>query len=272
MGVSAGKVRRVMNALGKAIQSGDRDAGHAVFVVTIVFALLGEGFAQTDPQASAVSGGAGSGYQTIETPSTEFDWKAAASQSFCFLSIEHSFRLTQGKTRQELGGPFFPDWYRSVQGVQGWNDGDSAFTNYLAHPMQGGVAGFIYIQNDPSGKALEFEGSRRYWHSRLRAFGWAALYSTQFELGPYGEAAIGNVGKKKYTGGFVDLVVTPIGGLGMIVLEDWLDKYWVQSLEARTSSKGKRILYRILLNPQRSFANLLRKKYPWHRDARSLSN
>jgi hypothetical protein len=138
--------------------------------------------------------------------------------------------------------------------------------------MQGGVAGFIYIQNDPSGKALEFEGSRRYWHSRLRALGWAALYSTQFELGPYSEATIGNVGKKKGTGGIVDLLVTPTAGLGMIVLEDWLDTHWVKSLEARTNSKKKRIFYRISFNPQRSLANLLRKKYPWYRDARTLSD
>jgi len=209
---------------------------------------------------------------TYSAPPTKFDWKAAATQSFYFLSIEHGFRLTQRKTRQELGGPFFPDWYRSIKGIHGWDDGDSVLTSYVAHPMQGGVAGFIYIQNDPSGKALEFEGSRRYWHSRLRALGWAALYSTQFELGPYSEAAIGNVGKKKGTAGFVDLVVTPFAGLGMIVFEDWLDKHWVQRLEARTNSTGKRILYRILLNPQRSFANLLRKKYPWYRDIRSLSD
>ena len=240
----------------------------------IIFASLEQGFAQTktDPQEDAVSGGAGSGYQTIATPSTKFDWKAAAIQSFHLLSIEHGFRLTQRKTRRELGGRFFPDWYRSIQGIQGWDDGDSVLTSYVAHPIQGGVAGFIYIQNDPSGKAMEFEWSRRYCHSRLRALGWAALYSTQFELGPYSEATIGNVGKKKGTGGFVDLIVTPTAGLGMIVLEDWLDTHWVKRLEARTNSKRERIFYRIFFNPQRSFANLLRKKYPWHRDARSLSD
>jgi len=202
----------------------------------------------------------------------KFDWKAAATQSFLFLGIEHGFRLTQRKTRRELRGRFFPDWYSSIRGIQGWDDGDSLFTSYVAHPMQGGVAGFICIQNDPSGKAQEFEWSGRYWHSRLRALGWAALYSTQFELGPISEAAIGNVGKKKGTGGFVDLVVTPTAGLGMIVLEDWLDAHWIKRLEAETNSKRRRILYRILFNPQRSLANLLRKKYPWHRDARALSD
>jgi hypothetical protein len=110
-----------------------------------MFASLEQGFAQTktDPQADAVSGGAGSAYQTIETPSTKFDWKAAATQSFYFLNIEQGVRLTQRKTRRELGGRFFPDWYRSIQGIQGWDDGDSALTSYVAHPMQGAVAGFI---------------------------------------------------------------------------------------------------------------------------------
>ena len=197
-------------------------------------------------------GGAGSGRQTIATPLTEFDWKAAATQSFYFLGIKHGLPLTQGKTRRELGGRFFPDWYSSIQGIQGWDDGDSALTSCIAHPMQGGVAGFICIQNDPSGKALEFEWSSPYWQSRLRALGWSALYSIQFELDPISEATIGNVGKKRGTGGFVDLVVTPTAGLGMIVFEDWLDTHWVRRLEARTDSKKKKVFCRILFNPQRA--------------------
>jgi hypothetical protein len=51
----------------------------------------------------------------------------------------------------------------------------------------------------------------RYWQSRFRALGWSTLYSIQFEVGPISEATIGKTGKKKGTGGFVDLVVTPIG-------------------------------------------------------------
>jgi hypothetical protein len=204
------------------------------------------------------------------TSSATFNWEGAAKQSLYFLGIEHAQRLTQEKTRIELKGPFFPDWKESVAGLQTWSDGGRFFTNYIAHPMQGGVSGFIQIQNDPHGKSLEFSGSRAYWNSRMRALGWAAIYSTQFELGPISEATIGNVGKKKGTAGCVDLVITPTGGLGMIVLEDVLDKYLLKKLEQRTVDIRKRRLYRVLFNPQRSLANFLRGKAPWYRDSRPI--
>ena len=76
--------------------------------------------------------------------------------------------------------------------------------------------------------------------------------------------------RERGTSGFVDFVVTPTGGMGMVVAEDWLDRYVVKPLESRTQSAGKRRFYRTLFNPQRSFANVLRGKLPWHRDTRPL--
>jgi len=105
----------------------------------------------------------------------------------------------------------------------------------------------------------------------MRAFGWAAIYSTQFELGPISEATIGNVGKKKGTAGYVDLVITPTGGMGMIVLEDVLDKYLLKKLEQHTVGIKKRRFYRMVFNPQRTLANFLRGKALWHRDSRPIS-
>ena len=207
-----------------------------------------------------------------DTDSKTLHWKAATFQSLGFLSIEHGLRMVQPKTRNELKGPFFPDWGKAVKGVHGWGDGDSIFTNYVAHPMQGGVAGFIEIQNDSRGRSAEFSRSRTYWTSRLRAMGWAAIYSTQFELGPISEASLGNVGMKDGTSGYTDLVMTPIGGFGMVVLEDALDKYLVTKLEEGTDGLQKRRLYRMIFNPQRSLANLLRGKVPWYRDARPISS
>jgi hypothetical protein len=215
-----------------------------------------------------VSPSTGSAGELDNMSGEAFNWKGAMTQSLYFLGIEHVFRLTEERTRTELKGPFFPDWKESVAGVQGWSDGGSFFANYIAHPMQGGVAGFIQIQNDGQGRSLEFSGSRAYWNSRLRALGWAAIYSTQFELGPISEATIGNVGKKKGTAGYVDLVITPTGGMGMIVLEDVLDKYLLKKLEQRTVGIKKRRFYRMVFNPQRSMANLLRGKAPWYRDSR----
>ena len=73
----------------------------------------------------------------IERPSG-FRWGTALQQSFFFLSIEHSLRLTQAKTRNEFQGKFFNDYWSCVKNIRGWDDGDGLFTNYIAHPMQGG--------------------------------------------------------------------------------------------------------------------------------------
>ena len=205
----------------------------------------------------------------IRPPGT--DWNGVAMQSFFFLGIQHSLRMVQVKTRRHLDGEFFHDYVDSVTGLGGWGDGDSILTNYVGHPMMGAAAGWIYIQNDPHGARKEFDvHNSAYWMSRLRAMGWAAMYSTQFELGPVSEASIGNVGQKRGTAGFVDLVMTPVGGFGWIVAEDALDKKFVQRWEEGRSDGMKRFL-RIFFNPNRSFANAMRLKKPWHRDTRSMS-
>jgi len=72
-------------------------------------------------------------------------------------------------------------------------DGDSFLVNYVAHPMQGAISGFVQIHNDPKARPTEFSESKAYWQGRLKAMGWAALFSTQFELGPISEASLGNV-------------------------------------------------------------------------------
>jgi hypothetical protein len=134
--------------------------------------------------------------------------------------------------------------------------------------MQGAVASFIQIQNDPKGKQLDFGNNSEYWHSRLKAFAWSAAYSTQFEVGPISEASIGHVGKIPGTAGAVDLVITPTAGVGLSVLEDIVDRYIIRKMEGDTSSRVRKVLLRAMLNPNRAFANVLRWKVPWHRDTR----
>src|SRR5580704_16116219 len=147
-----------------------------------------------------------------------FGWKSALLQSLEFLVIEHGMRIAaEPDTRSNLGGPFWRDYARSIGGTSGWGDRDPWAVNYVGHPFQGAVSGFIQIQNDPEYKASEFGASSRYWRSRVRSLAWSAAYSTQFELGPLSEASIGNVGLKRGTAGFVDLVVTPTGGFGVIL-------------------------------------------------------
>ncbi|HEV7902332.1 MAG TPA: hypothetical protein VGO96_00720 [Pyrinomonadaceae bacterium] len=195
-----------------------------------------------------------------------FRWGAAFEQSLLFLSVQHGYALTQPKTRRELGGNFFKDYARSVRSLHGWGDGGRFFTNYVAHPMQGSLLGFVQIQNDPAGSRLKFGRSGAYWRSRMKALGWSAAWSTQFEIGPISQASIGNVGLHgKQT--YVDLVMTPTAGLGLLVVEDALDRYVIERIERRTNNRYVRILSRMALNPTRSSANLLRFKKPWHRDA-----
>ena len=196
-----------------------------------------------------------------------FNWSTAIKQSLFFLGVQHGYAMTQQKTRHELRGPFFKDYIRSVKSLHGWEDGGRFFTNYIAHPMQGSLFGFIQIQNDPKGINLSFDNSSAYWRSRLKALAWSAAWSTQFEIGPVSQASIGNVGLHgKQT--YVDLVVTPIGGFGWIVLEDFVDKNIIQMIERRSSGNFYlKIASRTFLNPSRSTANLLRFKKPWHRDS-----
>ena len=142
--------------------------------------------------------------------------------------------MLQSKTRKHLGGPFWPDYVYSLEGLHGWNDGNPAITNYVGHPMMGAITGFIQIQNDPGGIALGWQPENpAYWKSRFKALGWAAAYSTSYELAPWGEAGIGNVGYDRGTMGYIDLVITPLAGFGMIVLEDYLDDAVIKRLERK---------------------------------------
>lgn len=199
-----------------------------------------------------------------------FNWSNATSESMRFLTIQHGIRLTQEKTVDQLSGPFFSDYFDSVAGLKTWRDGDSAFTNYVAHPMQGAVTGYIQVQNDPKGNRASITDGSVYWKSRLKAMAWSAAYSTQFELGPYSEATIGNVGKTPGTMGYVDLIMTPTGGFGMMVAEDAFDHFVVARLERSVNPPMMRVL-RMVFSPNRTVANLLRFKKPWRRDNRDYT-
>lgn len=204
-----------------------------------------------------------------------FHWKPALAQSGIFLGIQHSFRMTQDKTTRELKGKFIKDWGRSVRNLRGWGDGDSIFTNYVAHPLQGAATGRIFVNNSDFAKKQEFGKSKAYWESRFKAMGWSAVWSAQFELGPISEASIGNVGLNKVRGhstmAYVDLVVTPVVGTGVLIGEDAIDKYVLKNwLERKVGDKTTLKLLRSVLTPTTSFTNLLRGKAPWKRDSRTL--
>jgi hypothetical protein len=227
--------------------------------LVLIALLVTQVWAQQNPEAPPPAVGA--------TEPEGFQWKPALLQSFQFLMIQHAGRMAQDRTRRELDGPFFKDYIDSASNIHTWNDGDSFLTNYVGHPIIGAMAGYIQIFNDPKGRKLEFDAhSRDYWVSRLKALAWSAAYSTQFELGPISEASIGNVGKVPPTMAVVDLVVTPVGGFGLILLEDWVDKRYIAKWERGGGFKSRFV--RVSLNPSRSLANALRWHAPSYRDNR----
>ena len=198
-------------------------------------------------------------------PEEKFHWRPAINQSLMMLGIQHGYALVaQEKTRQALAnGNFFTDYWRSVRGLRGWDDGNRFFTNYIAHPMQGGLTGFIFIQNHDRAKKQKFAESKQYWKDRFKALIWSTAWSTQFELGPISQSSIGNVG---HYGGlaYVDLVVTPTVGTAWMMSEEAIDRYIIRHIE--THSLPFRAILRMFLNPMRTVANMLRFREPWYRD------
>ncbi|MGC8761165.1 MAG: hypothetical protein ACP5UT_01545 [Bryobacteraceae bacterium] len=200
---------------------------------------------------------------------TAVDWDGLSRQSSLFLAVEHAFRLaTEPDTRAGLRGPFFRGWMQSAGNLHGWSDGDPFYVNYIGHPMQGAVSGYIWTHNDRSYIGAEIGRNSFYWKSRLRATAYSWAYSTMFEIGPFSEASLGKIQSRYPQQGFVDHVVTPVIGLGWMIGEDALDKYVIQRFEEKFENPWLRLLVRGALNPSRSFANAMRFKVPWARDDR----
>jgi hypothetical protein len=208
----------------------------------------------------------------IEADTKGFQWGKAVLQSGMLLAIAEAYRLgKQPETRAQLKGPYLKDWWNAVKGLRQWDDTDSWLANYVGHPMQGAVTGYIQIQNDPRGRLQEFGKSKYYWKSRGKAVLWATAYSTFYELSPLGDAGIGNVGhitKDPGRKGYVDLVITPTLGLALLLVEDIIDMKVVWPIEKRTNNVMTKRLLRSFLGMHRSFTNLLRFKLPWYIDSR----
>lgn len=208
----------------------------------------------------------------IESSEKGVNWKGLLLQSGFFLGVQHGFRLwTEPGTREGLKGKYWPEYGLAVGNMHGWSDGDPFFVNYIGHPMQGAVSGYLWTQNDRRFYSVEFGKNRPYWESRLRAGAFGFLYSAQFEIGPLSEASIGKVQRYYPSQGFVDFVITPTIGMAWMIGEDAVDKYVIMPLERRINNGAARALIRGGLNPARTFANGMRLKAPWYRDNRPWS-
>ena len=218
-----------------------------------------------------------------------YHWSGLIAQSLFFSVIENGFRAASDDQIRTLLAtkPFWHDYVASMRqfNMRRWNDGDDFLVNYVGHPMQGAVSGFIEIQNDPAGREEELSATRAYWTSRFKAFLWATAYSTYSEISPLGEAGIGNEGgwtypidcpkpctqsgvHTKYTNntGWVDFIITPTVGSLWMLAEDTLDRYVSDRVQGENRSRMLPKILRGTLNPSRTMANAMRFKAPWYRD------
>src|SRR5215470_12214077 len=207
--------------------------------------------------------------RTADTaPSVE--WKSLMNGSLFYLGVMHGFRIaTEAGTREGLHNSVFGGYFKALGAMHGWSDGDGYYENYLGHPIEGAVSGYIWIHNDPRYRLVQFGKDRDYWMSRLRAYGFAWAFSEQFEVSLVSEASIGQIQRYCCAYGFVDHVITPNGGLVWMVAGDAIDRYVTVPIENRTHNTAIRILARVGLNPAQSFANLMMFQYPWRRENRA---
>ena len=207
--------------------------------------------------------------QPTTLPEGGVQWKKLMKGSLLYLGVMHSFRLaTEQGTRDGLGNSLVGGYFQALGAMHGWSDGDSYYENYLGHPIQGAVSGYMWAHTDLKYRSVQFGGSRDYWMSRLRAYAFAWAFSEQFEIGPLSEASIGQIQRYCCAYGFVDHIITPNGGLVWMVAGDALDRYVTVPIENHTQKVGLRILARVGLNPAQSFANLMMMQYPWRRENR----
>ena len=225
--------------------------------------------------------------QPSPRPNEKMHWNAAFWQSFGFLVAGHAFRFGMDSGARYLlyHKPFWHDYWASAGNfnMDHWGDGDDFLVNYIGHPMEGAVYGYILVNNDPRGRSARFGKSSNYWYSRLKAMGWATVWEAYFEIGPiFSEAAFGNEGGYFYypgcgrtlcdkphkpitnNTGWVDFVTTPLVGMGWMVMEDAIEREFVDRI-AKDSPALKYKILRGSLAPSHTFANLFAGKTPWFR-------
>src|SRR5258705_10728461 len=105
---------------------------------------------------------ADSGQSRFEAHSSEeepYHWKGLLLQSFAFDMLQNATRIMtadQNDRHLLLNKPYWSDYWASLQqfNMRRWNDGDSISVNYIGHPMEGAIAGYIEVQTDPRGRLL----------------------------------------------------------------------------------------------------------------------
>lgn len=205
---------------------------------------------------------------TQKAPETSVQWRIAIQESLLYTGVMHTFNLwTEAGTRDALYGPWLKDYLDSVGELRGWSDSDRFMAPYVGHTIEGSVFGYIERQNDPRYRRVQWGDGREYYMSLLHSLAYAAVWHTQWKIGPISEASIGNV-MLHASPGFITLADTPVMGVVDMMGEDAADRYLITGLENRTTNRVLIILARSFLNPGRSFANVMAFHLPWRRDNR----
>jgi len=203
-----------------------------------------------------------------EETDTRVHWATAFWESMYYTGLMHTFNLaTEPGTRDTLNGHWFQHYTSSVSELRGWSDSDTFMAPYVGHPIEGSVFGYIFRQNDPKYRTVQYGDGREYYISLLRSMAYSAIWHTQWKIGPASEASIGNV-MLHASPGFITLVDTPTLGALTMLGEDAADRYLIMGLENRTSNRALIILARTFLNPGRTMGNLTAFRAPWVRDTR----
>lgn len=201
-------------------------------------------------------------------PETKVQWRKASRESLFLVGIGHTFDLvTEAGTRDAMYGPWLNNYLDSVGELRGWSDSDKFMAPYVAHSIQGSAFGFIERQNDPRYRNVQYGDGREYYMSLLHAMAWAAIWHTEWKIGPASEASIGNV-MLHASPGFICLVNTATLGTVAMFAEDVADRYVITGLENRTTNRPLIVLARGFLNPGRSVAQAMALHTPWARPNR----
>lgn len=245
------------------------------------------------PQAGSFAAtNSGADRISAEGKKESFHWGRALKEAGTFLVIEQAFVVHTDFpwVVSERDVPFNHYWRDYKQSLTrwwevGWSAGENPMYNYVGHPIQGAITEYIFFQNDPRSRGLEFSKSKEYWLSRVKATIFNGVYSTQWSIGPISEMTVEKYGSNDrppwtpsgafpcnpkieqcYWGvGKVNLVMTPVGGLGWILAEDWMDKNIVRRVEQKTTNRFLIDTARCTFNPIRAAGNILHGNRPWFR-------
>ena len=214
-------------------------------------------------------------------------WGPLIREWWSFVAIEQTERIVrESKTRDQLSGPFFRDWFDSVADYHfdNWNDGGKVFTSYIAHPAMGATAEAIFWQNNDHVRFSEQDfHSAAYRKALLQAFAVATVDAVLWKVGPLSESSIGNVGMPVHLWdkdckqlhlpcvdrtGVSDMVMNEVGGTAMTIGFQWLDKHVQKRIESQAHSRALIDVTRMLTYPPQCMANIVRFRRPWFRDDR----